>query len=98
MYDAIDSPKAYERLTEHFAASTYMSYSSQALPVNVLLDTLVQPNADTEIGETKSRIRWDHDPALRVEHLVLGSAAEPGGQWAEDPVATSWDIETLRSV
>lgn len=74
-----------------------MSYSNQALPINVLLDTLVRPNADTEIGETKSRIRWERDPTRRVEHLVLGDAGKAGGQWAEDAVGANWDCETLRS-
>lgn len=98
LYDALDSPKTAETLTEHFPSSTFMSYSSQALPINVLLDTLVRPNADTEIGESKSRIRWERDPARRVDHLVLGDAGKAGGQWAEDAIGANWDCETLRFV
>lgn len=75
-----------------------MSYSNQALPINVLLDTLVRPNADIEIGETKSRIRWERHPTQRIEHLVLGDAGKAGGQWAEDAIGANWDCETLRSV
>lgn len=96
LYDALDSPKACSALTEHFSASTSMSYSTQALPINVLLDTLMRPNADTEIGETRTRIRWDRDPSRRVDHLVLGDAGKAGGQWAEDAVGGNWDCETLR--
>ncbi|RPB03328.1 hypothetical protein L873DRAFT_1833813 [Choiromyces venosus 120613-1] len=95
LFDAIESTRACEVMTEHFHAATYMSYSSQALPLNVLLDTLVQPGADTEIGEAKSRLRWSFDQRRRIGHVVLGSAKEAGGQWSEDPVSTSWDIKTL---
>lgn len=93
--DILDSQKAIEYLTEHFHAS-HLSYSDQALPVNTLLDTLMRPNADTEIGELKSRLRWEKNPAKRVDHIVLGSAAEAGGQWTENPVSANWDIGTLR--
>jgi len=88
--------RASELLTEHFHAATFMSYSNQALPLNVLLDTLVQPGADTEIGGAKSRLKWSIDERRRIGHVVLGSAKEAGGQWSEDPVSTSWDIEALR--
>ncbi|KAG0126973.1 hypothetical protein HOY82DRAFT_580803 [Tuber indicum] len=95
LFDATESARACEALTEHFHAATHMSYSNQALPLNVLLDTLVQPGADTEIGGAKSRLKWSFDERRRIGHVVLGSAKEAGGQWAEDPVNTSWDIETL---
>jgi len=98
LFDAIESMRASEVLTEHFHAATYMSYSNQALPLNVLLDTLVQPGADTEIGGAKSRLRWSTDGRRRIGHVVLGSAKEAGGQWSEDPASTgtSGDIEALR--
>lgn len=73
-----------------------MSYSNQALPINVLLDTLIQPNADTEIGEARSRIKWERSSSRRVDHLVLGDAEKAGGQWAEDPIGANRDCETLR--
>lgn len=93
--DILDSQKACEYLTEHFHAAN-LSYSSQALPVNTLLDTLMRPNADTEIGvELKSRLGWDKNPAKRVDHIVLGSAPESGGQWTEEPISANWDIGTL---
>jgi hypothetical protein len=96
--DVLDSQKACEYMTEHFHASN-LSYSSQALPVNTLLDTLMRPNADTEIGvELKSRLGWDKNPAKRVDHIVLGSAPESGGQWTEEPISANWDIGTLRCV
>ncbi|CCX29825.1 Similar to Oxidative stress-induced growth inhibitor 1; acc. no. Q9UJX0 [Pyronema omphalodes CBS 100304] len=92
--EILDSPKAISFLTEHFHASS-LSYSDQALPVNVLLDTLMRPNADTEIGELKSRLKWEKVPGKRVDHIVLGSAQESGGQWSEEPVSENWDIGTL---
>ena len=95
LYDVLDSPAACQYLTDHFHASN-LSYSNQALPVNTLLDTLVRPNADTEIGELKSRLQWDRNPAKRVDHIVLGSAPESGGQWTEDPISANWDLGTLR--
>jgi len=94
LYDMLESQRAIDDLTEHFPGSP-LSYSNQALPVNVLLDTLFRPNADTEIGGIKTRLRWDQNPAKRVDHIVLGSASEAGGQWTEDPVSTNWDIGTL---
>ena len=43
-------------LYAHFLSS--LRYSTQALPVNTLLDTLVRPNADTEeIGRASCRER-----------------------------------------
>lgn len=75
-----------------------MSYSTQALPINVLLDTLMRPNADTEIGECESRLRWEVDASKAVSHVVLGSAPEAGGQWAEDQLGFGRDVEALRSV
>lgn len=94
LFDVLDSQKACEYLTEHFYASN-LSYSSQVLPVNALLDTLVRPNADTAIGEVKSRLKWTRSSSKRVDHIVFGSAPESGGQWTEAPDAASWDLETL---
>ena len=42
-------------LTEHFAASR-LSYSTQALPVNVLLDTLIRPSVDVEDAECTTNV------------------------------------------
>ncbi|RPB13780.1 hypothetical protein P167DRAFT_573079 [Morchella conica CCBAS932] len=95
LYDALETPRSIEALTEHFPDSAYMSYSNQALPINVLLDTLIQPNADTEIGEARSRIKWERNSSRRVDHLVLGDAGKAGGQWAEDPIGANRDCETL---
>ena len=81
-------------LTAHFAASR-LSYSTQALPVNVLLDTLLRPLADTEPGVYENCVEWRLIHDRRVEHLVLGNTAEVGGQWADNPVSASWDIGTL---
>lgn len=81
------------RLTEHFDASRF-SYSTQALPVNSLLDALVRPGGEIE-DETPSCIKWRQFPEKAVPHLVLGNADRPGGQWTECPPDTKWDIQSL---
>ncbi|RAK78504.1 uncharacterized protein BO72DRAFT_457945 [Aspergillus fijiensis CBS 313.89] len=81
-------------LTEHFAASR-LSYSTQALPVNVLLDTLVRPSLDVEELECVTNVEWRYEPEKAVPHLVFGDAACAGGQWTENPMPASWDIQTL---
>lgn len=81
-------------LTAHFAASR-LSYSTQALPINVLLDTLIRPLADTHPGEHRTCVEWRHEGAKSVPHVVLGNTAQAGGQWADNPVSASWDIGTL---
>ncbi|KAF2849129.1 hypothetical protein T440DRAFT_519384 [Plenodomus tracheiphilus IPT5] len=79
-------------LYAHFLAS--LRYSTQALPVNTLLDTLIRPNADTEINPT-SCVEWRYEPERAIPHVVIGEAAQAGGQWAENPVSASADIGTL---
>lgn len=81
-------------LTAHFAASR-LSYSTQALPINVLLDTLIRPLADIDPEEHKTCLEWRLEPEKEVPHLVLGNTAQVGGQWADNPVSASWDIGTL---
>lgn len=81
-------------LTNHFAASRF-SYSTQALPVNVLLDTLIRPYGETDDTQDYSCIRWRSCPEQAVEHVVVGETTLPGGQWEDNPVAASWDIGTL---
>ncbi|KAL2834753.1 hypothetical protein BJY01DRAFT_239014 [Aspergillus pseudoustus] len=83
-----------DALTEHFAASR-LSYSTQALPVNVLLDTLVRPSVDVEELQSVTNIEWRHEPEKAVPHRVLGNAPRPGGQWTENPMPASWEIQTL---
>ncbi|KAA8651379.1 hypothetical protein EYZ11_008330 [Aspergillus tanneri] len=83
-----------EALTEHFAASR-LSYSTQALPVNVLLDTLVRPSVDVEELECTTNVEWRYVPEKAVPHLVFGSTSRPGGQWNDNAMPTSWDIQTL---
>jgi hypothetical protein len=79
-------------LTEHFLASRY-SYSTQALPVNVLLDALIRPYGETE--GTTTCVKWKYDPSKAVSHLVVGNTKAAGGQWVDNPVQASWDIGTL---
>lgn len=81
-------------LSAHFAASR-LSYSTQALPINVLLDTLLRPLADTNPSEYRSRVEWRHEHKRRVPHVALGNTVQAGGQWADNPVSASWDIGTL---
>jgi hypothetical protein len=71
-----------------------LRYSTQALPVNTLLDTLVRPNADTELNP-KSCIEWRYEPDKAVPHIAIGDTEQAGGQWAENPVSASADIGTL---
>ncbi|KAH9872364.1 hypothetical protein IAQ61_005199 [Plenodomus lingam] len=79
-------------LHAHFLAS--LRYSTQALPVNTLLDTLIRPNADTEINP-KSCIEWRYEPERAISHVAIGEAAHAGGQWAAKPVSANADIGTL---
>lgn len=81
-------------LTAHFAASR-LSYSTQALPINVLLDTLIRPLADIAPENHGTCLEWRLESANKVPHIVLGNTAQPGGQWADNPVSASWDIGTL---
>ena len=81
-------------LTAHFNASR-LSYSTQALPINVLLDTLLRPLADTEPEQLQSCVQWRREPDKSVSHVVLGNTPHAGGQWADNPVAASWDIGAL---
>ncbi|KAF1986730.1 hypothetical protein K402DRAFT_454005 [Aulographum hederae CBS 113979] len=79
-------------LYAHFQSS--LRYSTQALPVNTLLDTLLRPNADTEVNPT-SCIEWRYEPERAVSHIALGHSPRTGGQWTSNPVSASWDIGTL---
>ncbi|KAK7717054.1 hypothetical protein SLS57_006461 [Botryosphaeria dothidea] len=79
-------------LYAHFQSS--LRYSTQALPINTLLDTLIRPNADTEI-DPQSCVEWRYEPDKAVSHVALGDAAHAGGQWADEPVSASSDIGTL---
>ena len=81
-------------LTAHFAASR-LSYSTQALPINVLLDTLIRPLADTDPEKYRTCLEWRLEAEKKVSHVVLGNTAQVGGQWADNPVSASWDIGTL---
>lgn len=83
-----------DALTEHFSASR-LSYSTQALPVNVLLDTLFCPSADVEELQSITNLEWRHEPEKAVPHKVLGNAPQPGGQWTENRMPASWEIQTL---
>lgn len=82
------------RLTEHFEASRF-SYSTQALPVNSLLDALVRPGGDVDDSDAPSCVEWRYKPEKAVSHLVLGNADRPGGQWTECLPDTKWDIQSL---
>ena len=81
-------------LTAHFAASR-LSYSTRALPINVLLDTLIRPLADTDPGEYESCVEWHYEDSRRIRHLVLGNASQPGGLWADNATVAGSDIGTL---
>ncbi|KAG5300362.1 hypothetical protein I7I48_00029 [Histoplasma ohiense] len=82
-----------DHLTSHFGASRF-PYSTQALPVNALLDALIRPNGDDDDGKETS-VQWRYMPEMAASHLVLGHANQPGGQWAECPEGTTPNIQTL---
>jgi hypothetical protein len=67
-----------QHLWSHFDSS--IRYSSQALPINALLDTLVRPNGDTAIDQ-RSCVTWKFEPWKAVSHVVLTSSSVTGGQW-----------------
>jgi hypothetical protein len=83
-----------DSLTEHFAASRF-SYSTQALPINVLLDTLVRPFGEIEDTNKRTCVKWQYEPDRAVPHIVIGNTNAAGGQWVDNPVHASWDIGTL---
>ncbi|KAI9672253.1 MAG: hypothetical protein M1831_002067 [Alyxoria varia] len=70
-----------------------LRYSSQALPVNVLLDALVRPDGDLST-DTRSCLKWRQDLTRVIPHKVFGNGPTAGGQWAEQSDA-SQDIGTL---
>ena len=81
-------------MTEHFAASRF-SYSTQALPINVLLDTLVRPLGETDDTDKRTCVKWLYHPDRAVPHVVISNTSSAGGQWVDNPVKASWDIGTL---
>ena len=84
----------FNQCTDHFSASRF-SYSSQALPINVLFDTLNRPFGETGDDRTYSCIKWKHAPDRAISHVVVGNVKSAGGQWVDNPVKASWDIGTL---
>ncbi|KKZ67451.1 hypothetical protein EMCG_06902 [[Emmonsia] crescens] len=82
-----------DHLTNHFGASRF-SYSTQALPVNVLLDALIRPNGDDDEG-TETSVQWRYMPEMAASHLIFGDADQPGGQWTECPEGTTPSIQSL---
>lgn len=62
--------------------------------MNTLLDTLIRPNADTELNPT-SCIEWRYEPEKAIPHVAIGDTQHAGGQWADNPVSASADIGTL---
>ncbi|KAF2843506.1 hypothetical protein M501DRAFT_1006055 [Patellaria atrata CBS 101060] len=79
-------------LYDHFLSS--LRYSTQSLPINTFFDTLLRPNADTDI-HSETHIDWKYEPDRYIPHVVLGNADRPGGQWADNTVESSWQIGTL---
>ncbi|KAL9089822.1 MAG: hypothetical protein Q9165_005616 [Trypethelium subeluteriae] len=79
-------------LYDHFQSS--LKYSTQALPINVLLDTLLRPNADTQMNP-RPCVEWKYTPERAVPHFVLGETENAGGQWAKEDASAIWDIQAL---
>ncbi|KAK6497391.1 hypothetical protein TWF481_011799 [Arthrobotrys musiformis] len=63
-----------------------MSYSTAALPLNTLLDTLLRPLADVDMEDSISRVSWRKTDADVIPHVILGEEPKAGGQWAGDEV------------
>ncbi|TID18048.1 hypothetical protein E6O75_ATG10693 [Venturia nashicola] len=85
------TPDAYAHLYSS------LRYSTQALPLNTLLDTLIRPNADTEI-DPESCVDWLYRPETAIHHAILTDGSDCGGQWVDNPdnpVSTNPDIGTL---
>ena len=61
----------------------------------MLLDTLVRPYGETDDARSQTCVKWQRRPDLAVSHAVVGNTAKPGGQWADNPLKASWDIQTL---
>ncbi|KAF3907024.1 hypothetical protein AA313_de0208808 [Arthrobotrys entomopaga] len=93
LYDVLRTPKNYGDITCHFPAASSMSYSTAALPLNTLLDTLLRPLADIDIEDCRSRIKWKRSSSDVVPHVVLGEELKAGGQWAGDEVWFGDDVE-----
>lgn len=84
-------PESYNHL------NSSIRYSSQALPINTLLDTLVRPNADTD-PDPISCIDWVKDQSRVISHLVITDEATAGGQWASSAFHPAGDsAEKARS-
>lgn len=77
---------------DYFASST--KYSTSALPLNALLDTLLRPGGDVN-DELPSCVEWKHDPSKAIPHVVLSDAPRAGGQWTENIVNVTCDTGTL---
>ena len=92
----VDNTVGSSDLAAHFEASR-ISYSTAALPINVLLDTLLRPLADTEPGAYNTCVEWREEPLKAVPHRVIGDTP-PGGMWATNPVPASADIGALSYV
>ncbi|KAF3926929.1 hypothetical protein ABW20_dc0106538 [Dactylellina cionopaga] len=86
LYDVLQTPKDYDDLTCHFPAASSMSYSTAALPLNVLMDTLLRPLADIDLEECTSRVDWKKSGSEIIPHVVLGEEPKAGGQWAGDEI------------
>ena len=80
-------------LDAHFQASR-IPYSTAALPINVLFDTVLRPLADTEPGTYRSCIEWRKEPEKVVPHVIIGDEP-PGGLWANTTASVSSDLGAL---
>lgn len=91
LHDSTDLLHIDPSLFAHVRSS--LRYSSQALPINVVLDALQRPDHDVS-DAPQTCVRWLAERQA-VNHVVLGEAPRPGGQWTANPVFTTWTIGTL---
>ena len=55
---------------------------------------MIRPNADTEINP-ESCVEWVYQPERAINHVILTSGSDAGGQWVDNPASTNPDIGTL---
>lgn len=67
----------------NYIANGYQSFYSSMLPENLLMDVLVAVDESGFISPDmkQSRIKWIYQPQQAIDHIVLGSSSQPGGQW-----------------
>ncbi|ANB13924.1 hypothetical protein AWJ20_4875 [Sugiyamaella lignohabitans] len=74
---------ADEHIISYMESSYESFFSDQTLPVNLLIDALSASDESSFMNchSKECRIKWVHESAKYVPHIVIGSSPRPGGQW-----------------